>query len=111
MLRAAWSTGALLASDAEAHVREDLQALDGDDGLTAIAGSVGSVGQPPAGSVDLFEYAQDRGGVRRLQVLVRMRRGLFDRPQLGEAGVAFVFQALPSFVPGELRGATQIGGG
>jgi hypothetical protein len=107
---AACSTGALLAPHAEAHVGQDLETLDGDSGLAGFAGSVGAVGQTPSGGVDLFEDSLDRGCLSRLQVFVRMRRGLFDRPQLGEAGVALVLQAPACFVSCEVLGAPHVGG-
>jgi hypothetical protein len=100
----------LLAPDAEAHVGQDLEALDGDSGLAVVAGSVSAIGKASSGSVDLFEHALDRGGLSRLQVFVGVGRGLCDRPQLGEAGVALVFKALARFVFCEVLGVAHVGG-
>lgn len=105
-----WSIRALLASDTEAHVGQDLEALDRDRGSAVFAGSVGAVCQTTSGSVDFFEHALDRGGLRVLQASVLMWRGLLDRPELGDAGVALVFQTLECLVLGELLDAAHVGG-
>src|SRR3954452_7554307 len=102
------SGGALLAADAKADVRQDLESFDRDGVATAEALSVRAVGQPLTRRTDLLEHPPDGGGLCGRQVLLGMSGAGFYGAELDEARVPLVFEALTGFVHREVLGAAHV---
>jgi hypothetical protein len=87
----------LLAADAVADVRQDLQPLERDPDFARLTSAVGTVLDAPLRGLDLGQYDADRNGLCGHQLLVVIRLVRFHRLQLHKPAVAFVLQSLQYF--------------